>query len=168
MTVAYVALLDVHADGGPDHPTWSRTPQGSTGWTLLGLIRARYMAPIIGPPPRGLFALIGPVAEVESMGPEDEVMPALEMQRRAAENEPTAETMLRSWRTWIVDDDDGTEHKATILNPGETLLATLPSPGTPFGPSNVTKLYRAALAAYRTGSPHHMQMLEDEPDRSPP
>lgn len=183
---AYVAIRDFHSDDGPEvvDPVWEkRVVQGTlssgvgeprvwsrrTGWVMLtrpgAVLATLFIAPIVGPPDRGLFALFGTQADLETIASgNDEVMPAREMFRREAEAQ--ARKMRRAWSTWIVDDDSGTEVRRTILAPGELLPAALPSQAQPFGPSSVTKLYRPALLATLSGQSLTMT-LEDEPDRNP-
>jgi len=169
---AYIAIRDLYVDpetgepdGGPDAPEgWARSPQGSTGWTMIdhpdGLIAA-YRVNAVGL--RGLFALFGPQSVLEAIAAgNSEIMPAREIWRRRAEVQ--ARKTVRAWRTWIVDDDTGTEVRRTLIAEGELLPATPPTVGSPWG--TVTKLYRPAMAATLAGHALH-QTLEDQPDRSP-
>lgn len=168
---AYVAIRDLHEDGGPDAPeTWFRSVQGITGWTMLttsgGDLLATFRVNVIGA--RALFALFGSQAVLETIAASNaEVMPARELWRRRAETQ--ARKAIRAWRTWIVDDvdDDGapvTEVRRTLIVEGETLPATLPTVSVPWG--TVTRLYRPALDITLTGHPLHTR-LENEPDRNP-
>ncbi len=164
---AYIAIRDLHADGGPAAPeTWSRSVQGSTGWTMLehplGLLAA-YRVNAIGA--RGLFAVFGPQAVLETIAANAgsaEVMPARELWRRRAETQPRK--AVRAWRTWIVDDDGEPEVRRTLIDEGGTLPVTPPTVAVPWG--TVTRLYRPALDATLAGHPLHTR-LEDEPDRNP-
>ena len=168
---AYIAIRDLYVDpetgepdGGPDAPEgWARSPQGSTRWTMIGHpdgLIAAYRVNAVGL--RGLFALFGPQSVLEAIAAgNSEIMPAREIWRRRAEVQ--ARKAVRAWRTWIVDDDTGTEVRRTLIAEGE-LLPTSTPPGPSWG--TVTKLYRPAMAATLAGHALH-QTLEDEPDRSP-
>lgn len=163
---AYIAIRDLHADGGPDAPeSWERSAQGSTGWVMIehpGGLLAAYRVNAIGA--RGLFALFGPQDALEAIAAaNDEVMPARELWRRRAETQ--ANKAIRGWRTWIVDDGAETEIRRTLIDEGGILPTTLPTVGVPWG--TVTRLYRPAMMATLAGHPLHV-LLEDEPDRSPP
>ncbi len=163
---AYVAIRDLHEDGGPDAPdSWKRSPQGSTGWTMInhfptgGTLLAAYRVNTIGG--RWLGVLCGSQLVLEAIASSNsEVMPARELWRRRAEVQ--ANKAIRAWRTWIVDDDGEIEVKRTLIAEGEMLPATLPTVDEPWG--TVTRLYRPAMAATLAGHALHVR-LEDEPDR---
>lgn len=157
---AYVGILDLHTDGGPDHPTWPRSVQGRTGWVMLSDasphdVATYYIGPIAGPPTRGLFVIVGDASVLETWAPE--AMPAREAFRRRLE--PTAGKMHRAWPVWRVDDDTGAEVRRRLPVP---LAVGLPSVGAPWG--TVTRLHQPALDATLAGHPL-TERLEDEPDR---
>lgn len=161
---AYVAglAMDEH-DGGPVAPeSWARSEQGSTGWTMLtapgGLLAAHYVGAIAGPPARGLFAIFGDAAVIESWA--GDAMPAREMFRRRGES--LAGQMVRGWPVWRVTDDAGSESRRRLDVP---LAAGLPSAGSPWA-GDVTALHRPALDATLAGHALHTR-LEDQPDRDP-
>lgn len=109
----YVAIRDLHADGGPAAPArWKRSRQTPTSWsitppgeTAIEVLRVNAVGA------RGLFALWGDQAQLESIATGlDEVMPAREAYRRGLlDTEPSTRNMIRAWRWWRCDvwEDDG-------------------------------------------------------------
>lgn len=156
---AYVAIRDLHEDGGPTAPeAWSRSVQGSTGWTMIehpnGLLAAYLVDIVPGPPNQdGLFAFFGPQALLDTIAG---AMPAREMFRRRSE--PAVGRMMRAWPVWRVDDDGENEVRRRLI-PRATGLPTV---SVPWG--TVTRLYHPALDATLAGRSLHLT-LEDEPDR---
>jgi hypothetical protein len=186
---AYVAVRDLHSDGGPDAPeAWGRSVQGTTLWTMiehpLGLIAAKRINVIGG---RGLFSLHGDKAALDSIASgNDEVMPARTAWRRravtdAAPGEASPNQIVRAWRTWRCDvwekDDEGTPipfaSVRRVLSAEGVMLPSTPLPwdlaadGTEttqaLAVRRVTVIHRPAMHATLAGHSLHVT-FEDEPD----
>ena len=164
----YVAIRDLHEDGGPAAPeAWARTSSAG-GWTVIdhppsALTLAACRVNVIGA--RGLFALFGPQDVLEALADGNaEIMPARELWRRRAETQ--ARKAIRAWRTWIVDVDGEVEVRRTLVTEGEILSATPPTVGAPWAidGASITRLYRPALDTTLAGYTLHIT-LEDQPDR---
>lgn len=167
MTRAYIALRDLHEDGGPAAgERWERAPQGETGWTMLtdgDVTLACFRANSVGS--RGLFAVLGPVDVLEALANGNaEVMPAREAWRRRAETK--AKRIIRHWPWWIAD-VDGERARVRLIAEGEVLPATMPTVGAPWvlAAGSVSRLYRPMMGITGAGR-GDVAAVEDEPDRS--
>ena len=158
----YYGIFDLHVDGGPEHPIWSRSVQG-TGYTMLdgGNVAAYYIGPIAGPPTRGLFAVFGEQAVLEAWNLD--AMPGAEVLRRRNEGAGISDARkIYQALTHLIVDDDGENSVRREVTPPNSL--TLPTPGVPWG--MITALRTPSTRVTLAGHPL-FAILEDEPDRDP-
>jgi len=190
---AYVAIRDLHADGGPAAPaSWKRSVQGSTGWTMIthpsGDTIAALFVNAVGT--RGLFILFGHQARLESIAANtSNVMPAREAYRRGRlGTETSTRNIIRAWPWWRCDvierGEDGSplpvqRRAVRRLTSVGTLLPRFDKTPPPWNLDADGNITTVALATRRVTAIHgpalgHVlagrdsaAVLEDEPDRQP-
>ncbi len=168
----YLALRDLHADGGPVAGTWDRVVQRTstgppTSWSITPpgevAIEVKLINAVSG---RGLFALWGSVSQLAALSAANptEIRPAREVWRLAKDGPGKARDVALHHRWWVCDIDGEIEVRRELIAIGESLVWQALPWVLPVG--TITKIYHPTILWTLAGMGSD-KILEDEPDRSP-